>query len=71
MSIAVFAGASIFKILPLGAASSLGGRVARFVGPHLRRHEIARKNFQRALPDRSEAVAQRALTKMWDNFGRT
>ncbi len=71
VSIAVFAGASIFKILPLGAASSLGGRVARFVGPHLRRHEIARKNFQRALPDRSEAVAQRALTKMWDNFGRT
>jgi KDO2-lipid IV(A) lauroyltransferase len=70
VSIAAFAAMKIFKNLPLGTASSLGGWVARLVGPHQPRHKIAWKNFQRALPDLSEAVMQRALLEMWDNFGR-
>ena len=70
VSIAAFAAMKIFKGLPLGTASSLGGRLARLVGPHHGRHRIARKNLQRAFPDLTAAAAQSALMEMWDNFGR-
>jgi KDO2-lipid IV(A) lauroyltransferase len=59
------------RLLPIDTASSLGGRIARSLGPRLRRHAIARVNMQSALPGLDAATIERHLTEMWDNLGRT
>ncbi|HYC13965.1 MAG TPA: lauroyl acyltransferase [Stellaceae bacterium] len=62
---------SIFACLPVDAASSLGGYMARRVGPHIRVSRIAIRNIRASLPDNSEAENRRILDGMWDNIGRT
>ncbi len=70
-SIATFTIFGIFQALPLKAASGLGGWIARTFGPRFRRHRIARKNLRLALPEFSEAEAEKILGGMWDDLGRT
>lgn len=61
----------LLRLLPVDAASAIGGRIGRCLGPRLRRHGVARANMQRALPDLSAARIDAALADMWDNLGRT
>ena len=61
----------VFRALPLGAASSFGGWVARVIGPRLSRHHIARENIELALPELGADEVDRVLAEMWGNFGRT
>ena len=37
----------IFSILPVALASAIGGRLAQLIGPHTKRHRVARKNLER------------------------
>jgi KDO2-lipid IV(A) lauroyltransferase len=60
----------LFGLLPLDAASALGGWLARMVGPWLPAHRIARRNLARAFPEKSEAEIAAILRGMWDNIGR-
>lgn len=54
--------------LDTAAASALGGRVGRLIGPCTHRDALARGNIARALPGYdTDAV----VTDMWDNLGRT
>jgi Kdo2-lipid IVA lauroyltransferase/acyltransferase len=59
-----------FRLLPVAAASALGGWLARSVGPHLAVSRRALRNLRRALPELGEAEAERAIRGMWDNLGR-
>ena len=59
-----------FHLLPLDAASALGGWLARSVGPLLGISKRARLNLRHALPDISEADIDRIVRGMWDNLGR-
>ena len=61
---------SVFRALPLGAASAFGGWIGRTLGPHLARHRIASDNLQLAFPELSPSERDRILMGMWDNFGR-
>lgn len=61
----------LFKSLPVDAASSLGGRIGRAVGPLLRGTRTARRNLMRAFPDKSAGEIERIIRDMWDNLGRT
>jgi Kdo2-lipid IVA lauroyltransferase/acyltransferase len=61
----------LLGLLTVDAASALGGRLGRTVGPRLRRDAIARRNMQCALPDMTAAEIDAALVQMWDNLGRT
>ncbi len=61
----------VLRLLPVDTASALGGRLGRLIGPRLRRHEIARTNMRRALPEQSDEEIETALSQMWDNLGRT
>lgn len=61
----------LLRLLPVDAASWLGGRLGRCLGPRLRRHAVARRNMERALPELSPAEIDAALVDMWDNLGRT
>ena len=60
----------VFKLLPLGSASALGGALARRVGPFLGVAKHARRNLRRAFPELSEAEIDRIIIGMWDNLGR-
>jgi KDO2-lipid IV(A) lauroyltransferase len=59
----------IFEILPLRAASALGGFLGRMVGPLFPVTNIARKNLARVLPERA-AEHKKIIHGMWDNLGR-
>mgnify|MGYP002714864891 FL=1 len=60
----------IFAVLPLDAASGLGGWIGRTVGPRLRASRKALRNIQRALPDETPRRQDEILRGMWDNLGR-
>ncbi len=59
-----------FRMLPLDAASALGGRVARWIGPRLRVTGNARHNLRHAFPEKSAAEIEDIIRGMWDNLGR-
>ena len=61
----------LLRILPVDAASALGGIVLRVVGPCLSAHRTADKNLRRVFPEKSDAWIQETLKDMWDNLGRT
>ncbi|HZT51803.1 MAG TPA: lauroyl acyltransferase [Stellaceae bacterium] len=61
---------AFFRLLPLDAASALGGWLARSVGPLLGVSKRARLNLRRALPALSDADIESIVRGMWDNLGR-
>jgi KDO2-lipid IV(A) lauroyltransferase len=58
----------LFRLLPVDAASGLGGFIGRNVGPLLPVTRRARDNLRRFLP---EADAETVIRGMWDNLGRS
>lgn len=58
------------RLLPLDAASALGGTAMRVVGPRMGASRRARAQIARALPERSPAEVDRIVAGMWDNLGR-
>ena len=60
----------LFRALPLDRASSLGGWIGRTVGPFLPGTKTARRNLERAFPEKSRAEIDAILRGMWDNLGR-
>ena len=61
----------IFRLLPLDAASWLGGVLAKLLGPHTKFHIRAIQNLSLVYPQMSLAKQQKTLRKMWENLGRT
>ena len=60
----------IFMVLPLDAASALGGWIGRTIGPRLGTSRKARRNLDRAMPELSAERREEILIGMWDNLGR-
>jgi KDO2-lipid IV(A) lauroyltransferase len=60
----------LLRIMPVDAASAFGGWLLRTVGPWTRADAVARRNLERAFPDRSRAEIDRIRCAVWDNFGR-
>lgn len=61
----------IFRLLPLDAASAVGGMLARLIGPFLRAHRTAHRNLTHIFPQYSDRQIRDILTRMWDNLGRS
>jgi len=59
-----------FRLLPLDAASDLGGWLGRTVGPRLGITRRAQRNIRRAMPEKSEPEIAAIIVEMWDNLGR-
>lgn len=70
-SAAALLASGLFRALPIGAASALGGWMGRVIGPRLSRHGIARANLELALPELSPEDMDRIMVGMWNNLGRT
>jgi KDO2-lipid IV(A) lauroyltransferase len=60
----------LFRILPLPAASALGGSLARRIGPHLSVANRARRNLARFMPELGKDQAEKIVAGMFDNLGR-
>lgn len=67
---ATVAAAAVFRVLPLDAASAVGGWLFRAVGPLLSVHRIAERNLRAALPALDDDAVAGTLDGMWDNLGR-
>ena len=61
---------ALFGALPIDRASALGGAIGRLIGPLLPVHRVARRNLERAFPERDRAAIDAILRGMWDNLGR-
>ena len=60
-----------FRLVPLDAASAIGGAFGRLVGPLTPAHRTARRNLEIAFPDQTPAWRAAVLRNSWDNLGRT
>ncbi|HVI50340.1 MAG TPA: lipid A biosynthesis lauroyl acyltransferase [Candidatus Sulfotelmatobacter sp.] len=60
----------LFRLLPVDAASAVGGWIGRSVGYRLPVTRRARRNLKRAFPDWPTAKVENTLRSMWDNLGR-
>jgi Kdo2-lipid IVA lauroyltransferase/acyltransferase len=60
----------LFALLPLRAASALGGFIGRAVGPRMGVSRRARHNLARAMPELTRRDIDRIVRGMWDNLGR-
>lgn len=63
--------AVLIRVLPLPAASALGGAVFRRIGPATSLHKRALRNLALAFPDLDAGERQRIAVDQWDNLGRT
>lgn len=61
---------AFFRLLPLDAASALGGWLCRRIGPWLPVSRDAERNLRRCFPEKSPKEIRRLLVGMWDNLGR-
>lgn len=62
----------LFAVLPVDAASALGGWIGRTVGPLLATpNRRALHNLSLAMPTLPEVEKRRILRGMWDNLGRS
>lgn len=60
----------LFGLLPVVAASAVGGWLGRTIGPRLAASRKAYENLRLAMPDLDEAGRCRVVAGMWDNLGR-
>jgi len=61
---------ALFGLMPVDAASAIGGFAARQIGPRVGASKRARINLHRAMPELSDAEIERIVRGMWDNLGR-
>lgn len=59
-----------FRLLPLAAASSLGGWLLRKIGPRMGISRVALANLDLAFPEKPAQEKRRILNGMWENIGR-
>ncbi|WP_019646807.1 LpxL/LpxP family acyltransferase [Novispirillum itersonii] len=61
----------LFAAMPVDTASNIGAAVMTRVGPMLKQHRIARRNLERAFPEKTPEEIGSLLHQMWDNLGRS
>ncbi|MGC8534278.1 MAG: lysophospholipid acyltransferase family protein [Rhizomicrobium sp.] len=66
-----FAFMRAFRLLPVDAASALGGFIGRHLLAHTPIDQRARHNLEAAFPDKSPQELAGIRKEMWDNLGRT
>lgn len=68
---AAWIGLKLFGLLPLDAASAIGGWLGRTIGPRLPVTRLGIRNIALAMPETSPDETKRIIRGMWDNLGRT
>ncbi|MET4805494.1 KDO2-lipid IV(A) lauroyltransferase [Limibacillus sp. MBR-115] len=60
----------LMRLLPLDAASALGGFLGRTLGPYSSASERAARNLRLVFPDMPDSERRRITRAVWDNLGR-
>ena len=60
----------LLRLIPVGAASAIGGAIGRTIGPLIGVTRRARKNLRNAFPEKSPAEIEAIIREMWENLGR-
>ncbi len=68
---AAYLALKLFRAIGPRAASNLGGRVLRAVGPHIPVSKTAHDNLAAAMPELSPPQRRRVVADTWENLGRT
>jgi KDO2-lipid IV(A) lauroyltransferase len=63
--------AGLLRLLPIDAASALGGAILGLIGPMLSENRIADLNLQVAFPHWSAEKRRQVIAQHWNNLGRT
>jgi KDO2-lipid IV(A) lauroyltransferase len=61
---------ALLRLIPVQAASAIGGAVARTIGPLIGVTRRARKNLLNAFPEKSPDEIEAIIRDMWENLGR-
>lgn len=61
---------ALFGLLPVDAASAVGGAIGRWIGPRLKVSAVARRNLGAAFPTWDRAAIEATVVRVWDNLGR-
>lgn len=61
----------LFRLLPVDAASWIGGKLFRLIGPRTKTHDVAVANLKLAFPEKDAAWHRKILGDQWENNGRT
>jgi KDO2-lipid IV(A) lauroyltransferase len=61
---------ALLRLVPLRAASAIGGAIGRTLGPLIGVTRRARKNLRNAFPDKSPGEIEAIIRDMWENLGR-
>lgn len=61
----------LIRLLPVGAASALGGWLGRTIGPWVGVSRRAAANLAMVFPEKSAAERRAIIRGMWNNLGRT
>ena len=59
----------VIRLLPVETASRLGQRIATAAGPHLKKHQVFKRNIAAAFPDKTEHDRAAILKGIWANLG--
>jgi len=59
------------RLIPADAASAIGGKLFRWLGPLLPVTKVANVNLRLAFPEKDEAERRVIVRDMWENLGRT
>lgn len=59
------------RMLPIDAASDLGGQFLGFLGPITSTHKTVQRNLRLAFPEMTEEVREALARQQWVNTGRT
>jgi len=60
----------LMGLIPLDVASSVGGWLARTIGPHLKVSQCATDNLTQAFPNKTADEIATIVKGVWDNLGR-
>ena len=69
-AVAIYAAYYICRLMPIEWASAFGAFLFRSIGSRMRVDLVARRNLQRAFPEKSKAEIDLIVRAMWDNLGR-
>jgi KDO2-lipid IV(A) lauroyltransferase len=61
---------TLARLLPVDAASALGGALLRWIGPRTKVQQTVDRNIRLAFPDMPAAERRRLALVQWENFGR-
>ena len=62
---------ALFRLMPLNAASWLGGKLAKGLGPFLSVSRFAERSLKCTIPGLSDEECHRTILEMWEQLGRT